>query len=104
MNIEDYLKLMHFPKEWEEWNMLPDSNYINEVIALYEPGNENASEHDRNGFFHWWLRKEPTEEQLVLLIELAALDPEKSLEKDLRKYIEKSKNSTELVMAKLQKI
>ena len=69
-DIEKYLRFMHYPKEWQEWNMLPDKDYLIELILLYEPGNENASEHDRNGVFHWWLRQEPEEDTLLKLTKL----------------------------------
>ena len=88
---------MHYPKEWQEWNMLPDKDYLIELILLYEPGNENASEHDRNGVFHWWLRQEPAEDILLKLTKLTFLDPDPYMPKDVRSYILKSKHCTKKV-------
>jgi hypothetical protein len=31
---------------------------------LHQPWAENASEHDRNSVFHWWLRKSPSKDLL----------------------------------------
>jgi len=101
MSIEEYLKLMQFPSEWEHWNMLPNKDWFKELINTYEPGNENASEHDRNGAFHWWLRKEPTEEQLIKLVKLSFLDPEPLMAGDVRNYIRKAKNFTKKVESEI---
>jgi len=51
MKIEEYLNLMHVPKEWVEWNILPEESYLKELISTYELGMEDASEHDRNASF-----------------------------------------------------
>ena len=104
MKIEEYLNLMHVPKEWTEWNMLPEESYLEELISTYEPGMEDASEHDRNGFFHWWLKKEPTEEQLLKLAKLTNLDPDDSMSKDVQSYIIKANNCSNKVAAILKKI
>jgi len=84
---------MLFPKEWVEWDMLPDE--LMEIqIKGYEPGHEDASEHDRNGAFHWWLKRNPTKEQLTKLLKLTYLDPDPLMGKDIRSYIRKSNNYT----------
>ncbi len=61
-------------------------------ISKYQPGHEAASEHDRCGAFHWWLKQEPTEQQLINLMKLAHLDPEPLMGADVRTYIVKAKN------------
>jgi len=94
MKIEEYLKLMKFPNEWRGLNMLPSEEWLNELISTHEPGNEEASEHDRNGAFHWWLRQEPAEEQLINLVKLTYLDPDPIMAKDVRSYIQKASNFT----------
>ena len=82
---------MNFPKEWELFEMYP--NELSEIqINNYISGHEEASEHDRNGAFHWWLKKEPTEEELSKLMKLAYLDPDSHMGKDVRGYIRKAKN------------
>ena len=83
---------MQFPSEWKEWNMLPPTEYMNVLACSYELGMENASEHDRNGCFHWWLKKEPSKDKLLLLAKLAALDPDTSMRKYLFDEIRKSEN------------
>lgn len=74
--------------------MLPHTDWLNEMIATYEPGMESASEHDRNGMFHWWLRQSLTEAELVKLVKLTCLDPDESMAKDVRSYIIKHKDWT----------
>jgi hypothetical protein len=81
---------MHFPAEWSKLGMIPTNDYLSEVIRLYKPGNEDASEHDRNGFFHFWLKRNPTKEQLLKLIELSFLDPDQMMASDVRNYISKA--------------
>ena len=99
MNIETYLQLMHFPKEWKEWDMLPEPSVLNELISSYEVGMEEASEHDRNGCFHYWLRKEPDKEFLIKLAKLSALDPDTLMGEHLRKdYLAKAKNADSEVL------
>ncbi len=87
MTLDDYLRLMHFPPEWQEFGMLPSSAWISEAIGTYEPGNENASEHDRNGAFHYWLKQCPSKEQLRILVRLSFLDPDQVMADDVRRYI-----------------
>ena len=78
MNRDIYIKLMKFPSEWTEWEMLPVES-IRELVETYEPGMENASEHDRHGAFQWWLREQPTDAQLVKLARLSWLDPDEGM-------------------------
>lgn len=80
---------MRFPQEWISWGMYPDE-LLEWQLPRYEPGHESASEHDRNGAFHWWLRRQPSKEELQKLIRLAALDPEPLLGEDLRQYFRKA--------------
>lgn len=58
----------------------------------YEAGHENASEHDRCGAFHWWLKRGPTESELKKLMFLASIDPDPLMGEDIRKYIQRSKS------------
>ncbi len=96
MNIGEFLKLMNFPKQWVELNMYPE--ILSKIqIAGYKPGQEEASEHYRNGAFHWWLRQEPTESVLMKLMLLASIDPDFLLGKDIHGYIRKAKNYTQKV-------
>lgn len=66
--------------------MYPDDLFQWQV-SRYELGHEEASEHDRNGAFHWWLRRDPNRDQLELLLRLAILDPDPLLAADVRKHI-----------------
>lgn len=77
---------MRFPTEWIEFEMYPDELFQWQ-LSRYEPGHEDGAEHDRNGAFHWWLRRSPTKAELGKLLRLAALDPDPLLGDDLRKYI-----------------
>jgi hypothetical protein len=82
---------MRFPEEWIQLGMYPDE-LANIQISGYESGHENASEHDRCGAFHWWLKREPSEENLKKLMFLASIDPESLMGYDIKSYIQKSKN------------
>ena len=92
MTYDKFLKLMKFPKEWMEWEMIPDE-LASIQIEGYEPGHEDASEHDRNGAFHWWLKRYPSNEQLEKLTKLARLDPDQAMASDVREHIDKLKQS-----------
>ncbi len=74
---------MRYPREWVEWEMLPGA-LVDGQIANYEPGNENASEHFRNGAFHYWLKQNPSKEILIKLVKLSFLDPDAPMAKWLR--------------------
>jgi hypothetical protein len=80
---------MKFPNEWAAYEMYPDELF-NGQVSQYKPGDENAAEHDRNGAFHWWLRRSPTREQLEKLLRLASLDPDRMMGDDVRSYIRKA--------------
>ena len=86
MTRDSYLRLMAFPVEWSAWGMLPEA-LIDRQIDAYEPGHEAASEHDRHGAFQWWLRQEPTEDQLVALARLSWLDPDAIMGAHVRQCI-----------------
>jgi hypothetical protein len=75
MDHDSYLRLMKFPPEWSEWRLLPEQ-VIDDLIHSYEPGNENASEHDRHGVFQWWIHHGATQAQLIALARLSWLDPD----------------------------
>lgn len=85
MKKSEFLKRMNFPAEWEELEMYPD-DLFSWQLAGYIPGHENGAEHDRNGAFHWWFRKQPSKSQLLNLVRLAALDPDRALGNDVRSY------------------
>jgi hypothetical protein len=98
MGKEQFLLLMHFPREWLDWDMYPDELF-GAQLKLYKRGDERASEHDRNGAFHWWLltnpegqskRKAPSKAQLKRLVKLTFLDPDKGMAADVRTYIAKA--------------
>lgn len=86
MTKSEFLVLMRFPAEWVSLGMYPD-DLFRWQLSGYEPGHENGAEHDRNGAFHWWLRREPSKSQLENLLRLAALDPDPLMGNDLRQYI-----------------
>lgn len=93
---------MKYPREWTEWEMLPEA-FLEAQIAEYEPGGEEASEHYRNGAFHYWLKREPSKEVLLKLAKLSYLDPEPLMGDWLRKeYISKAKNADKEVLSLLK--
>jgi len=83
MRVDEYFELMSFSPDWKTLDMLPPSDFVQVLIDTYEPGMENASEHDRNGCFHYWLQRELTEIQLTNLKHLAKHDPDKALCSDI---------------------
>lgn len=87
----EFLALMRFPAEWATFEMYPDELFKWQLSG-YVPGHEEGAEHDRNGAFHWWLRRRPTSAELEKLLRLAALDPDPFLGNDLRNYIKKAPN------------
>lgn len=97
MTKNDFIKLMQYPREWTEWAMLPDE-LINEQLADYEPGSEQASERVRNAAFHFWLQRTPSKDMLLKLIKLSYLDPDPLMSYCLRKdHIAKAENVDEEV-------
>jgi hypothetical protein len=88
---EEFLRLMHYPSEWTELSMYPDDLFEHQRVG-YEPGHERGSEHDRNGAFHWWLKRSPSKEQLRKLVLLSRADPDHGMGGDVRKYISRATN------------
>lgn len=84
MTKEDFIALMNYPKEWVEWDMLPDA-VLKIQMSEYIPGHENSSEHYRNGAFQYWLKGNANEDQLIKLVKLSKLDPEKIMCRYIRK-------------------
>jgi len=96
MTKSEFLELMKFPPEWESLGMIPEE--LSKLqLANYKPGHEDASEHDRNGAFHWWLKQDPSEIVLKKLMYLASIDPESLMGYDVRSYIEKASCYSEAV-------
>lgn len=97
MTKEEFIVLMQFPQEWVTWNMIPDE--LSQIqMNWYEKGHENASEHDRNGAFHWWLRRNPEKDVLMTLLKLSSLDPDQLMAADVRRYIFRADNADEKVL------
>ncbi|EGT3575815.1 hypothetical protein QNN88_19475 [Citrobacter sp. ANG330] len=91
MNKHEFLRKMNFPVEWEIYGMYPDELYSLQ-LKNYHEGDEDGSEHDRNGAFHWWLKREPNKNELALLFKLTYLDSDQIMANDVRSYIRKAKN------------
>jgi hypothetical protein len=87
----EFLTLMQYPSEWLEWDMYPDELF-NLQVSNFQPGHEQGAEHDRNGAFHWWIRKEPSAEELRKLIQLTHLDPDRPMATDVRTRLRKLPN------------
>ena len=69
--------------------MYPDGLYQRQVES-YQAGNEDASEHFRNGAFHWWLKRDPSDDLLTKLIFLTTQDPDRAMARDVRRYISRT--------------
>lgn len=80
---------MKFQPEWEEWGLYPDELFLGQ-LDLYKPGDEQGSEHDRNGAFHWWLKQQPDLDVLRKLLLLTFMDCDQVMAEDVRRYIERS--------------
>lgn len=91
MNKHEFLEKMNFPIEWEIYDMYPDELYLWQ-FKHYQEGDEQGSEHDRNGAFHWWLKRNPNKKEIALLIKLTYLDPDQLMANDVRNYIRLVKN------------
>lgn len=89
MTKTEFMTLMLYPPEWEASGMYPDELFEAQVKA-YQPGNEQWPEDERNGAFHWWLRRGPTKEELQQLLRLAAIDPQPLLGEALRRYFRRA--------------
>jgi len=87
----EFMRALQIPIQWEEWGMYPDELLVSQ-IARFEPIHAEAPEHDRNGMFHWWLRRNPSKEQLVNLARLSLLDPDQHMGRDVRSYICRASN------------
>lgn len=84
MTKTEFIKLMLYPREWLEWDMLPDE-LISRQLAEYEAGSTRTSEGYRNAAFHFWLQTKPSKDILLKLIRLSYLDPEPLMSYCLRK-------------------
>ena len=84
MTKDEFIQLMQYPREWREWDMLPDE-LIDAQMAEYQPGCEQATERFRNAAFHFWLQKRPDKYTLLKLIKLSYLDPDPLMSYELRK-------------------
>ena len=91
MTKAEFLVLMQFPEAWASLNMYPDE-LAHEQIERYRLGHEEGSEHDRNGAFHWWLRRSPNQEQIANLKKLSYLDPDRKLGADMRQHLNNYQN------------
>jgi hypothetical protein len=70
-----------------EWFASRGYELYQRQLMSYQPGNEKASEHFRNGAFHWWLTRDLSDEMLIKLIFLTAQDPDRMMARDVRGYI-----------------
>lgn len=84
--------------EWLNLDMYPDLLFLKQLNG-YEVGHEDSSEHDRNGAFHWWLKKKPSKDELMKLVRLALIDPDQFLSEDIIRYIKS--HHTLIVMSML---
>lgn len=101
MDKDTFFTIMEFPRQWREWNMFPDELCAG-FMANYKPGNENSSDHTRNGVFHWWLSQSPSKDHLIKLVKLSFLDPDPGLGTHMRDYIKREKNCDAEVLELMQ--
>ena len=86
MKKQEFMTLFRFHEKWLSAGLYPDELFSLQ-LAGYEPGHENASEHDRNGAFHWWIRRNPDKQQLADLLELTFLGADHFMDEDARRYL-----------------
>ena len=101
MTHAEWLRLMGFPSEWTAWDMIPDELAECQLNG-YEPGHEDASEHDRHGAFQWWLEREPDADVLAKLARLSWLDPDPLLARSVRQSIATQSHCGDIVRAALR--
>lgn len=75
MTRDEFIRLMQYPPEWREWDMLPGP-LIDAQIAEYLSGRQHAPAHYRNAACHFWLQRQPEKDTLLNLIRLSYLDPD----------------------------
>jgi hypothetical protein len=73
-----FLKGYGFPPEWEAWDLYPDELFEGQLAATDDDEEPHPDEHLRYGAFCWWVRRhrDLSEETLIQLCRLAALDPD----------------------------
>lgn len=86
MTKAEFAKLMRYPSQWILWDLYPDELFEAQ-LRIYRPGDENGAEHDRNGAFHWWLKKRPGVDVVRKLYELTLLDEDQIMAGDVRRHI-----------------
>src|SRR5450830_897080 len=93
MDKAEFMKVMQIPEEWEVLGMYPKDLFDFQMIH-FEPEHIEGAEHDRHVMFHWWLQREPSEEELKKLIALSLLEPDKNMAEYARSYIRLATNYT----------
>lgn len=73
-----FLRSYGFPPEWEAWDLYPDELFHAQLNAVSDDAEPHPDEHLRYGAFCWWVRRhrDLSEEKLIQLCRLAALDPD----------------------------
>ena len=89
MKKDEFMALMKYPNLWHSLEMYPEELFL-EQLAGFMPGHEEACVHDRNGAFHWWLRRDPSKSNLENLLRLSYVDPDAALGEDVRKYLRRA--------------
>ncbi len=100
MDKSEFMQLMSIPTEWEAFGMYPDELFAVQM-KHFNPSHIEGSEHDRNGMFHWWLRRQPSKSDLIKLVTLSRLDPDQLMGEDVRSHIARAKNADGDVQAAL---
>lgn len=95
MTRNEFIQLMQYPREWLEWEMLPDE-LIDAQIAEYQPGSAHTTERYRHAAFHYWLQRRPSNATLLKLIRLSYLDPDPMSSYVLRKeHLARAENAND---------
>ncbi len=98
MNKNEFLDKCRFPKEWQEWDMLPDA-MLEELYKFYETAADEGSYRNfRLDAFFYWLEGSLTEVQIKKLFQLSLF--EKS-GKYMRSSINRHKDCTESLRMEL---
>lgn len=103
MSKQEFLQLMNYPEEWEQFEMYPQELFEIQLSG-YVDGNEKASEHDRFGAFLWWLEYLTSKEQLIALTKLSFFDADQLMASDVRKRIRESQYFDDEVATLMEKV
>ena len=109
MNTSHFVNSVHFPSAWHKHGLL-EAGFVVQQATEFEREYgarqpTGGTEHWRHGTFLYWLRSEPSAEQLAQLLEAALHDPDPPMAGGVIKQILGSPLSTiTMLEAAIQKV